>query len=154
MIDVLNAFKQDILLHLAVFIWDANSLHFLVTSLKESDDVLAKSRGTPRDSNAVVGSSLETVYSLPSSFGSVMSPRRECLVIPICSRPKKKRNKKPTSFNGSNITPCSPYTSTLVRHQGLHSMNHLSTGCLSVAGCRRQVCVIHEGETEDGAYLS
>ena len=78
--NVLNAFRQDVLSHFAVFIWDANTWHFLVTALKESGDVLAKSSGTPRDSNAVVGSSLETVYSLPSSFVSVMLPGRESFV--------------------------------------------------------------------------
>ena len=66
----------------------------------------------------------------------------------------KKRNKKPPSFNRSNISPCSPYTSTPVRHQGLHPMNHLSTGCLSIASCRHQVRVIHKGKTKQGAYLS
>ena len=45
-----------------------------------------------------------------------------------------KTNKKPPSFDGSNITTCSPNTSAPVRHESLHLMNHLSYRCVCFAG--------------------
>ena len=77
---MLKALRQEVLSHLAVFIWVENTCVTVVTSAKACSLVPQRLPLWPRDSNVAEGSSLETVYILPSLSGKVISPGMDSLV--------------------------------------------------------------------------
>ena len=87
--DVLKALRQEVLLHLALFIWVENTWETLVTSSSAGSEVLQRLVLRPRESKEAEGSSLETVDIWPSLSGKVILPGMDSLVWYCQSSPSQ-----------------------------------------------------------------